>query len=132
MLIGDAYACEITTDEGIYLDETTHIKSVFDANFYLYSYLSIACFFSCIGGPLPLCRICSGCVHCVGVFAHLAVILYTWIVRFRWAKDCFVTDGYTPDVERIPELEQDGIFLKKMFIAQCVLYCVYTISANVG
>ena len=78
----DVYSCEITNTDGLYVDESTHIKVVFQSNYYLYAGLSIACLFSCIGGPLPLCRICSGCCHCLGAFAHVAVLIYLYMVRF--------------------------------------------------
>ena len=129
--LGDAYECEITDPEGIQVDETAHIKLLYQSNFYLYLCLTIACFFSCIGGPVPYCRYFSGCCHCVGAFAHIGVLVYTGLVRFKWAKDCF-GDSEEGSGAVSKELKEDGQFIKNAFIAQCVLYCVFSIAANVG
>ena len=114
--MGDEYECEVTDEEGLLVDETRHIIVLFKANYYLYLYLSIACFFSCIGGPLPLCRIFSGCCHCIGAFVHVGVLVYTGLVRFRWAKDCFV-EGEEGDPVLTKEMKEDGAFLYNTFIA---------------
>ena len=100
--LGDAYECEVANSEGVMMDETGHIKVVFQSNYYLYVFLTVACIFSCIGGPLPLCRILSGCGHCVGAFAHVGVLIYTGLIRFRSAKDCFIEDisSHTAEVNK--------------------------------
>ena len=67
----------------------------------------------------------------MGAFAHVAVIVYTFMVRFKWAKDCFdETEGSSVEVTK--ELQEDGKFIKNAFIAQCVLYCVFSVAANTG
>ena len=131
-MLGDEYHCQIMggSDE-LQVDETQHIKLVFQMNYYLYFYLAICCFFSCIGGCMPLCRIFSGCCHCVGAFAHIGILIYTGVIRFSTARDCF-QESEAAQVDKSPEMEAEGVFLYYMFIAQCILFYPLEIFANLG
>ena len=103
-------------EDELQVDETQHITLLFKLNYWLYLYLAISCFFSCIGGCLPLCRLFSGCCHCLGAFAHIGIIVYTGFIRFKTARDCF-EETEVAQVDKSPEMEPEGVFLYRMFIA---------------
>ena len=111
----DDYICTISYDSGVDLDESAHIMTLFKSNYYLYMGLLIACVFSCCGGPIPLCRMCSGSCHCLGFFAHIAILAYTGVIRFNYAKECFDEED-NAFVTRVDRMVEDGAFIRQMFI----------------
>ena len=52
----------------------------------------------------------------MGAFAHLGILIYTGMIRFRTARECF-EDAEGAIVDKSPEMEAEGIFLYKIFIA---------------